>query len=142
MAARPWMDDGASQHCLLCHQAFSFTNRRHHCRSCGRCVCQYCSPKNVEMASLQLKGEQRCCVACYEYLSKGRSSSLERVFSLLTRGAEEHTSSSFVVKVRHEVLNASASYALDEAPAPPPLQAFKRACKVTMFFSALISRNL
>ena len=77
--------------CTACGIKFTQTIRRHHCRSCGRCVCQYCSPKTVEMASLQLKGEQRCCVACYEYLSKGRSSSLERVFSLLTRGEEEHT---------------------------------------------------
>ena len=23
MAARPWMDDGASPHCLLCHQALA-----------------------------------------------------------------------------------------------------------------------
>ena len=53
MAARPWMDDGASQHCLLCHQAFSFTNRRHHCRSCARLVCGACSSRSMRLESIQ-----------------------------------------------------------------------------------------
>ena len=53
MAARPWMDDGASPHCLLCHQAFSFTNRRHHCRSCARLVCGACSSRSMRLESIQ-----------------------------------------------------------------------------------------
>ena len=76
--------------CSACNIKFTQSIRRHHCRSCGRCVCQYCSPSSIEMASLDLKGEQRCCLDCHEFLSKGRSSSLERVFSLITRAEEEH----------------------------------------------------
>ena len=47
------MDDGASPHCLLCHQAFSFTNRRHHCRSCARLVCGACSSRSMRLESIQ-----------------------------------------------------------------------------------------
>jgi hypothetical protein len=48
-----------------------------------------CSPNTVEMTSLGLKGPQRCCQACHEYLSKGKSSSLERVLALMSRAEEE-----------------------------------------------------
>ena len=87
-AAPPSEPDGPE--CTACNMKFDHKNRRHHCRSCGRCVCQFCSPESIEMASLELKGEQRCCLDCHAFLTKGRSSSLERVFALMTRAEEEH----------------------------------------------------
>jgi hypothetical protein len=42
--SRPvWEPDNASSRCRLCRQDFSFINRRHHCRKCGRLVCKTCS---------------------------------------------------------------------------------------------------
>ncbi|CAM9849426.1 unnamed protein product, partial [Discosporangium mesarthrocarpum] len=38
-----WMEDASSSSCLLCGAAFTFTNRRHHCRFCLRLVCSACS---------------------------------------------------------------------------------------------------
>eukprot|EP01043_Picozoa_sp_COSAG02_P008590 COSAG02_NODE_277_length_25939_cov_108.963971_17_plen_142_part_00 len=38
-----WMQDDASDKCLLCGSEWSMFNRRHHCRSCGILVCYYCS---------------------------------------------------------------------------------------------------
>ena len=40
-----WIPDAMSAACLCCGEAFSFTNRRHHCRLCGTLVCGYCSSK-------------------------------------------------------------------------------------------------
>ncbi|KAI2602170.1 VAC1 protein [Hypoxylon sp. NC1633] len=34
-----WEDDGKVAKCPFCHQEFSWTFRRHHCRICGRVVC-------------------------------------------------------------------------------------------------------
>ena len=91
------MDDGASQHCLLCHQAFSFTNRRHHCRSCARLVCGACSSRSMRLESIQRpsssirsvssqlaktmldtvnttdNGSERVCDDCWARLGRGRS---------------------------------------------------------------------
>lgn len=31
--------------CQICHKHFNFFIRRHHCRSCGRCICVHCCKK-------------------------------------------------------------------------------------------------
>jgi serine/threonine protein kinase len=35
--------------CCLCHTDFGMFTRRHHCRQCGRSVCDDCSPRTVQM---------------------------------------------------------------------------------------------
>mmetsp|Transcript_29609 Transcript_29609/g.65638 ORF Transcript_29609/g.65638 Transcript_29609/m.65638 type:complete len:702 (-) Transcript_29609:18-2123(-) len=44
-----WVDDGSSQHCLLCVQKFTYSNRRHHCRTCGVLCCDQCSTKRLRI---------------------------------------------------------------------------------------------
>lgn len=41
------MEDNASLSCLLCVQKFTYSNRRHHCRTCGVLVCDLCSTKRL-----------------------------------------------------------------------------------------------
>lgn len=41
------MEDNASPSCLLCLDKFNFSNRRHHCRTCGVLVCDNCSIKRM-----------------------------------------------------------------------------------------------
>lgn len=41
------MEDNASLSCLLCVQKFTYSNRRHHCRTCGALVCDLCSTKRL-----------------------------------------------------------------------------------------------
>jgi hypothetical protein len=50
-----WMPDDASPNCTLCSRAFTFTRRRHHCRRCGKLVCDGCGPK---------RAGERTCVTC------------------------------------------------------------------------------
>jgi FYVE/RhoGEF/PH domain-containing protein 5/6 len=37
-----WIPDDQAPNCMVCNAKFSFTNRRHHCRSCGDCICKTC----------------------------------------------------------------------------------------------------
>lgn len=68
-----WQPDTAN--CARCNQAFSRINPvrwRHHCRLCGGCVCDDCSPDRVRLkypvqrpGSARETGVVRVCHACY-----------------------------------------------------------------------------
>jgi len=70
-----WTSDKESAHCLLCVENFTFSNRRHHCRSCGILVCAFCSskrlPKKETSSSKSPSKEvmQRVCDGCFNKLS-------------------------------------------------------------------------
>ena len=36
-----WMDDDASDVCMICRSKFTLLHRRHHCRYCGACILQH-----------------------------------------------------------------------------------------------------
>lgn len=42
-----WEPDKSASACPLCSSAFTFLNRRHHCRKCGRVVCGECSQQQI-----------------------------------------------------------------------------------------------
>jgi hypothetical protein len=43
-----WDPDNASSSCVICEKSWgTFRNRRHHCRHCGRLVCEACSKKKL-----------------------------------------------------------------------------------------------
>jgi hypothetical protein len=42
-----WQPDSSAVSCPICTSAFTFFNRRHHCRRCGRVVCAACSPHRI-----------------------------------------------------------------------------------------------
>jgi hypothetical protein len=42
-----WVGDNKSDHCMLCVDKFSYSNRRHHCRACGILCCAPCSSKRM-----------------------------------------------------------------------------------------------
>jgi hypothetical protein len=44
-----WTPDSASQCCLLCLDKFTYSNRRHHCRTCGTLCCDVCSMKRLNL---------------------------------------------------------------------------------------------
>ena len=42
--ARPiWQPDQTTDNCTKCNMRFTFLNRRHHCRYCGRIFCGICT---------------------------------------------------------------------------------------------------
>lgn len=42
-----WQDDASVTTCFLCGVPYLFFNRRHHCRKCGRVVCNNCSLQHI-----------------------------------------------------------------------------------------------
>ena len=42
-----WQPDNEVSECPICRRQFSFLFRRHHCRKCGRVVCNECSPHRI-----------------------------------------------------------------------------------------------
>lgn len=42
-----WQPDAEVTYCPICRAQFSFFVRKHHCRKCGRVVCNSCSPHRI-----------------------------------------------------------------------------------------------
>jgi len=65
-----WMQD--SRLCAICTAEFGPLTRRHHCRRCGRNVCNPCSPYRVHLRVPLAhpykadRGPCRICVGCHE----------------------------------------------------------------------------
>mmetsp|Transcript_22017 Transcript_22017/g.62585 ORF Transcript_22017/g.62585 Transcript_22017/m.62585 type:complete len:279 (-) Transcript_22017:61-897(-) len=64
--APAWTPDDSAARCQLCKADFSLFLRRHHCRRCGRCVCDGCSPPECRrpLPDLGLEAPCRHCKAC------------------------------------------------------------------------------
>mmetsp|Transcript_32872 Transcript_32872/g.83213 ORF Transcript_32872/g.83213 Transcript_32872/m.83213 type:complete len:448 (-) Transcript_32872:38-1381(-) len=85
--------EGDTEACGICKTYFTFSLRRHHCRLCGRCVCQDCSPSKLRLEGY---GEelQRACTPCVEAAGRGAtlagmvSACAKRVAIMADPGAE------------------------------------------------------
>ncbi|KAH3759551.1 PX domain-containing protein kinase-like protein [Pelomyxa schiedti] len=65
----PWQPDDQAVVCHRCHEPFSFTRRKHHCRACGLIFDEQCSTQQIILpARMNLKGPQRVCDDCFSYL--------------------------------------------------------------------------
>ncbi|KAE8891763.1 hypothetical protein PF005_g19385 [Phytophthora fragariae] len=76
---RTWTPDDCSDSCSVCHEAFTFLNRRHHCRRCLSLVCAVCSPHTVPLRvfSEPTGKRQRVCATCFDEIGEAaRRSSL------------------------------------------------------------------
>lgn len=69
----PEWNDGPE--CLECGIKFGMTNRRHHCRHCGRELCAKCSTKEMIIMKFQVETKKsvpsRVCELCYDVLTIG-----------------------------------------------------------------------
>eukprot|EP00656_Telonema_subtile_P053742 TRINITY_DN7851_c0_g1_i6.p1 TRINITY_DN7851_c0_g1~~TRINITY_DN7851_c0_g1_i6.p1 ORF type:complete len:1328 (-),score=420.88 TRINITY_DN7851_c0_g1_i6:63-4046(-) len=50
--------------CQICHRPFGTFHRQHHCRACGRSVCDNCSPARQKMAHFNHFSAVRICAEC------------------------------------------------------------------------------
>eukprot|EP00037_Helgoeca_nana_P028500 m.335434 g.335434 ORF g.335434 m.335434 type:complete len:254 (+) comp27770_c0_seq5:171-932(+) len=62
-----WTPDGSSACCEECFVKFNVFRRRHHCRRCGRLVCDKCAPKDNTKPILEfgVLESVRHCLKCY-----------------------------------------------------------------------------
>jgi hypothetical protein len=63
-----WIPDDQAPNCMACSAKFSMLNRRHHCRSCGDCICKNCFRFKVAIPGLDV-GPKTVCTRCYERIS-------------------------------------------------------------------------
>ncbi|XP_015189179.1 PREDICTED: zinc finger FYVE domain-containing protein 1-like isoform X2 [Polistes dominula] len=59
-----WVPDSEITGCCICNQKFSLTLSLHHCRDCGRGVCEECSPHRKPVTHRGWDKPVRVCNAC------------------------------------------------------------------------------
>uniref|UniRef100_G1SMA0 FYVE, RhoGEF and PH domain containing 6 n=1 Tax=Oryctolagus cuniculus TaxID=9986 RepID=G1SMA0_RABIT len=64
-----WIPDTRATMCMVCTSEFTLTWRRHHCRACGKIVCQACSSNKYGLDYLKNQ-PARVCEHCFQELQK------------------------------------------------------------------------
>lgn len=63
-----WTKDDDQKCCSGCKETFTFTRRRHHCRTCGRIYCNPCSNYFLPVQFNDFKEKIRVCRSCHHLL--------------------------------------------------------------------------
>jgi len=66
LQAAVWVPDKFQDSCGICQSAFTFINRKHHCRKCGSLVCRNCSSKKLIVQEISTTYSLKVCQKCWE----------------------------------------------------------------------------
>lgn len=64
-----WIPDEEAPQCMNCSQRFTVIRRRHHCRACGRVLCNNCCSSRARLEYME-STETRVCLPCLQVLRK------------------------------------------------------------------------
>ncbi|XP_062855724.1 FYVE, RhoGEF and PH domain-containing protein 6-like [Trichomycterus rosablanca] len=78
-----WIPDVRTTMCMICTCEFTLTWRRHHCRACGKVVCQACSSNRYPLEYLKNQ-PARVCDKCFEILLQNNSGTQAPVSAVLS----------------------------------------------------------
>ncbi|XP_071876102.1 smad anchor for receptor activation isoform X1 [Bombus fervidus] len=67
-----WVPDSDAPSCMLCDVKFTVIKRRHHCRACGKVLCNKCCNMKYKL-EYQGNIDSRVCVSCYQLLTKAET---------------------------------------------------------------------
>eukprot|EP00158_Paraphelidium_tribonemae_P009998 Partr_v1_DN29026_c1_g3_i3_m58722 putative Zinc finger, FYVE domain containing len=120
--APEWSD---SDVCERCRTLFTLTNRKHHCRNCGKTYCNQCSRNNIQLPRLGINKEVRVCDGCYSSVTGKTAAAPD---SPVTSYAPERLSSNNSSSKEEEELQRAIAISLLEAnkstsksvPSPKP----------------------
>ncbi|XP_030587105.1 FYVE, RhoGEF and PH domain-containing protein 6-like [Archocentrus centrarchus] len=73
-----WIPDKRVSMCMICTSKFTQTWRRHHCRACGKIVCQSCSTKESPLKYKKYKCA-RVCDQCFQVLQEQEGEKTESI---------------------------------------------------------------
>ncbi|XP_040264853.1 FYVE, RhoGEF and PH domain-containing protein 6 [Bufo bufo] len=93
-----WIPDGRATMCMICTSEFTLTWRRHHCRACGKIVCQACSTNKYSLEYLK-NHLARVCDHCFQELQKKDSQCMAKTGS----PANHKSPSSALSSVLHSI---------------------------------------
>ncbi|KAK0183206.1 hypothetical protein PV327_001270 [Microctonus hyperodae] len=62
-----WVPDSDAPNCMLCDVRFNVIKRRHHCRACGKVLCNKCCGMKYRL-EYQGNMDSRVCSPCYQQL--------------------------------------------------------------------------
>lgn len=64
LVRRFWQPDESAQACCVCNSKFGGLKRRHHCRQCGRVVCNKCCNEKMLLPHYDYTEPERVCDPC------------------------------------------------------------------------------
>ncbi|XP_044594588.1 zinc finger FYVE domain-containing protein 16 isoform X3 [Cotesia glomerata] len=67
-----WVPDSEAPNCMMCDMRFTVIKRRHHCRACGKVLCNKCCNLKYRL-EYQKNVESRVCSTCYLQLIRTES---------------------------------------------------------------------
>ncbi|XP_076375250.1 smad anchor for receptor activation isoform X2 [Megalopta genalis] len=67
-----WVPDSDAPSCMFCDVRFTVLKRRHHCRACGKVLCNKCCNMKYKL-EYQGNIDSRVCVSCYQLLTKAEA---------------------------------------------------------------------
>ncbi|XP_029317402.1 LOW QUALITY PROTEIN: FYVE, RhoGEF and PH domain-containing protein 6-like [Cottoperca gobio] len=85
-----WIPDLRATMCMMCTCEFTLTWRRHHCRACGRVVCQACSANKYYLEYLKNQ-PARVCDHCFAKLQENSDRCASTSVSPIKPGAFSFT---------------------------------------------------